>query len=121
MADVGLISLMVEVDGEVSLVCLPQEQLKLLLKFAEGLVDSGKLPIKRLGPDYKIVALEEPTINESLWDSLDAAAEANLDSTIEYYKYKAKLKKQCTTWEDAECILTGYIWDESEEEYNGTE
>jgi hypothetical protein len=52
------------------------------------------------------------------WNSLDAAAEENLQvsSLSEFYKYKDRLKKDGHEWEnDARLILAGFIWDESEE------
>ena len=52
-----------------------------------------------------------------IWDSLDTAALANLPhyKLDEYYLYKQQLKKEGHQWaDDAEHILGGYIWDESE-------
>jgi len=51
---IGLISMMVELDSQPCVVALPQEKLRLLLKMAEGLTDNGKLPVKKLGSDYRI-------------------------------------------------------------------
>ena len=52
----------------------------------------------------------------SEWNELDWAAEANLNeqSLREFYRYKKRLYEEGYSWEDAEEILTGFIWDESE-------
>jgi len=52
------------------------------------------------------------------WNNLDAAARSNLDISgfIQFQRYKEQLKLDGHTWsDDAEDILTGHIWDESEE------
>ena len=57
------------------------------------------------------------TKNEE-WNELDGAAKANLskDGFEKFLKYKEELKKDGLDWDgDAEEILRGYIWDESEE------
>lgn len=52
------------------------------------------------------------------WDELDSAAKTNLgDSGFErFQRYKEELRKDGHAWRGDACdILTGYIWDESEE------
>lgn len=52
------------------------------------------------------------------WDELDNAAKANLGESgfQKFLRYKEQLKLDSHEWEnDAQDILTGYIWDESEE------
>ncbi len=56
-----------------------------------------------------------------VWNELDGAAEANLegDALPEFYRYKEQLKSEGHKWQDdASDILSGYIWDASEEPYN---
>lgn len=52
------------------------------------------------------------------WTSLDIAARANLHGAAlsEFFRYRDQLRAEGHQWEgDAEAILTGYIWDNSEE------
>ena len=52
------------------------------------------------------------------WDELDGAALVNLGDAgfAEFIKYKEELKRDGHDWRgDAYEILTGYIWDESED------
>ena len=52
-----------------------------------------------------------------IWDSLDTAARANLPhyKLDAFQAYKQQLKQEGHEWiYDAEIILRGYIWDESE-------
>lgn len=53
----------------------------------------------------------------SEWDELDGAADANLNEQglREFFEYKKRLYEEGHSWEDAEEILTGFIWDESED------
>lgn len=53
---------------------------------------------------------------DSKWHELDGAAEANLNEQgcREFLRYKKRLYEEGYSWEDAEEILTGFIWDESE-------
>lgn len=50
--------------------------------------------------------------------SLDSAAKANLSSGgyAAFERRRDDLKARGTPWEEAETILTGFIWDESEGE-----
>ena len=52
----------------------------------------------------------------NLWNELDLAAEQNLsnDKYSSFLAYKAELKAELYTWSEAERILVGFIWDESE-------
>lgn len=43
----GRIALVVELDGVPHYIALPQDRLKILLQLAQGLCDSGKLPVKK--------------------------------------------------------------------------
>lgn len=54
----------------------------------------------------------------SEWNNLNDAAKANLtpDHFRRFLQYKQELKTQGETWEDAEEILIGFIWDTLEEE-----
>lgn len=57
---------------------------------------------------------------EDTWNSLDTAAIANLGkhNFPRFQKYKEDLYSRGIQWEDdAELILRGYIWDESEDLY----
>jgi hypothetical protein len=56
--EVGNVSMMVEINGDPYAVALPQEKLRILIKMAEGLSDSGQLPVKKLGDEYKIELLD---------------------------------------------------------------
>lgn len=49
---------------------------------------------------------------------LDMAAKANLSARglSRYHERKQELLSQGEDWEEIELILTGWIWDESEEE-----
>ncbi len=60
--------------------------------------------------------IEDRLNMNSEWNELDGAAEANLNeqSLREFYRYKKRLYEEGYSWEDAEEILTGFIWDESE-------
>jgi hypothetical protein len=52
------------------------------------------------------------------WDSLDIAAKANLGTVgfEKFLRFKKQLRANGHHWEnDAQNILTGYIWDESED------
>lgn len=58
-----------------------------------------------------------PTMNNAEFNSLDDDAKANLgsQSLARYHRYKDELIADGHTWKgDAELILTGFIWDESE-------
>ena len=50
---IGRISIVVEIDGSPCAVVLPYESLEILVSMAASLSDSGKLPVKKLGDDYK--------------------------------------------------------------------
>lgn len=52
---------------------------------------------------------------EEEWDSLDSAAEKNIGSMSRFLEYKKVLRRDDIPWAEAEIILTGFIWDESEE------
>lgn len=51
------------------------------------------------------------------WNELDGAARKNLNERQEreFNRYKNELYEDGHNWEDAEEILTGFIWDESED------
>lgn len=51
------------------------------------------------------------------WKGLDGAARANLNDwqQSKFHQYKKRLYEEGHSWEDAEEILTGFIWDESED------
>ena len=56
-------------------------------------------------------------MNNAEFNSLDYDAKANLSSQslARYHRYKDELIADGHTWKgDAELILTGFIWDESE-------
>ena len=53
MPEIGRVSLIVEIDGEVCAVALPQERLQLVVDMAAGLSDTGRLPVRKLGKDYR--------------------------------------------------------------------
>lgn len=55
---IGRVSLAVDIDNKVYFVCLSNEKLKLLVKFAESLSENGKLPVKKAPEDYKFHELE---------------------------------------------------------------
>jgi len=58
-----------------------------------------------------------PLVNDE-WSELDCAAMSNLkgNSLSRFWDYKRDLKADGHTWlNNAADILTGYIWDESEE------
>lgn len=51
------------------------------------------------------------------WSNLDESAKINLDNAglLRFYEYKNQLRKDGYKWDnDAEVILRGFIWDESE-------
>ena len=54
----------------------------------------------------------------SEWDNLDEAAEANLnqEQLQRFFKYKEEIRSEGHFWrDDADILLRGFIWDESEE------
>jgi hypothetical protein len=53
------VCLTIKIDGQLYNVKLPQDRLKLLVKMAEGLSDGGKLPVRALSPEYKLVEYGE--------------------------------------------------------------
>ena len=55
---IGRISIVVEIDGNPCAVVLPDERLRMLIDLASSLSDSGKLPVKKLGDDYKFHELK---------------------------------------------------------------
>ena len=56
--EIGLVSMMVEIDKQPCVVALPQERMRLLVDMAASLSDTGKLQVKKLGSDYKIEVIE---------------------------------------------------------------
>lgn len=52
------------------------------------------------------------------WDELDGAALQNLNDRQqrEFHRYKNELFEDGHSWDDAREILTGFIWDESEDD-----
>ena len=50
--EIGRVSMMVEVNGHVWAVVLPQDRMRMLVNLAASLSDSGKLPVKKLSDDY---------------------------------------------------------------------
>jgi len=56
--NIGLVSMMVEIDNEVYAVVLPQDQMRLVVNIAASLGEGGKLPVKPLGKEYKIERLD---------------------------------------------------------------
>ena len=59
IVEYGRITMMVEINGRVCAVCLPQERMRMLLKMAEGLSDDGKVPIHELPESVQIVPISE--------------------------------------------------------------
>ena len=55
---IGKVSMMVEVDGKACVVVLPKERMLMLVDLAASLSDSGKLPVKKLGSEYKFETIE---------------------------------------------------------------
>ena len=55
---IGRVSIVVELDGELCAVILPQERLRMLVGIANSLSDTGRLPVKKLGSDYKFETIE---------------------------------------------------------------
>jgi hypothetical protein len=64
------------------------------------------------------LALEgDRMMDDELWHSLDRAATANMRAkdVPDFYRYRDQLKADGHAWtDDAELILTGYIWDWAE-------
>lgn len=56
---IGRISIVVEIDGSPCAVVLPYERLEILVSMAASLSDSGKLPVKKLGDDYKFHEIKD--------------------------------------------------------------
>lgn len=56
--EIGRVSMTVEVDGKVCVVVLPHDRMLLLVDLAASLSDSGKLPFKKLGENYKFETIE---------------------------------------------------------------
>ncbi len=56
--EIGRVSMMIEVDGNACVVALPQEKMRMLVDLAASLSDSGKLPVKKLGSEYKLETIE---------------------------------------------------------------
>lgn len=57
------------------------------------------------------------------WDQLDNTAEANLTDLGNqlFHSYKKELMGEGLRWEEAEEILRGWLWDESEAEEHENE
>jgi len=55
--EIGKVSLIVELDGQVCAVVLPQERMRMLVELASSLSDTGKLTIKKMSKDYKFVTI----------------------------------------------------------------
>lgn len=51
--DIGRVCMIVEVDNTPCLVSLPQERMKILVELAASLSDTGKLPVRKPGDEYK--------------------------------------------------------------------
>lgn len=58
---IGRVSMVVEIDDRPCLVILPQDKMKLLVYLATSLSDTGKLCIKDLGDEYKLVPFNDPS------------------------------------------------------------
>ena len=72
-------------------------------------------PIETAPTDGTAVLL---LIDDGEWISLDDAARANLRGAdlSEFFRYRDRLRDEAHQWTgDAEEILTGFIWDNSEE------
>lgn len=80
--------------------------------------------VKKLSPEeaMRLLSAQAQELNmgyfDAEWMELDNAARANLGDSgmYEFNRYKLRLKLEGHQWEnDARDILTGYIWDESED------
>jgi hypothetical protein len=56
-----------------------------------------------------------------IWYSLDTAAAANLPvpRLVEFSRYRDELREDGLSWEEAEQILRGFIWNEIEATHPG--
>lgn len=57
--DVEKVSVAVEIEGKPYFVALDQTRMKLLIQFASGLSDNGKLNVVKAPSDYKFTTLGE--------------------------------------------------------------
>lgn len=57
-AEITKVVIAVEINGSPYFVRLPHERMVLLMKLAEGLSDSGKLPVSRAPAGYAFQVLE---------------------------------------------------------------
>ncbi|MCK5680191.1 hypothetical protein KAI46_05200 [bacterium] len=55
---IGKVCMMVEIDGRVCAVVLPQDKMLILVDLASSLSDSGKLPVREMGDSYKFETIE---------------------------------------------------------------
>ncbi len=57
------------------------------------------------------------------WGELDRTAKANLDpcQLRRFFEYKEELRLGGHAWSDAYEILSGFLWDETEEPYDPDE
>jgi hypothetical protein len=55
--EIGRISVMVEVDGQICVVLLPEERKKLLVQMAASLSDNGKLNVAKCPNDFRFETL----------------------------------------------------------------
>ena len=56
--ELGRVSMIVELDGKLCAVVLPPERMRMLVDLASSLSDTGRLPVKQLGSDYKFETIE---------------------------------------------------------------
>ena len=57
--EIGRISMVVECDGKVCAVVLPQDRMRLLVNLAASLSETGVLPVKVLPSSYHFETLED--------------------------------------------------------------
>lgn len=57
--NITAISIAVQIDGKAYFVALPHERLVLLMKLAEGLSDSGQLPVVAAPASYQFIPVKD--------------------------------------------------------------
>ncbi|MDQ1921661.1 hypothetical protein [Massilia pseudoviolaceinigra] len=57
--DITAISIAIQMEGKTYFVALPHQRFMLLMKMAEGLSDSGRLPVVAAPASYQFMPVEE--------------------------------------------------------------